>query len=132
MEKGFERLAVWGDAKRLAVSVYAGCRTPPHRHDWSLRDQMQRAVISISSNIAEGFERDSERDEIRYLIIAKGSAAELRSQVLVGVEIGMIERGVGEKWVVDCRKIGAALSNLIKFKRKVLSSGGTNRRQDAD
>jgi four helix bundle protein len=129
MEKGFERLAAWADAKQLAVSVYKGCRTQPLRHEWSLRDQMQRAVISISSNIAEGFERDSVRDEIRYLVIAKGSAAELRSQVAVGMEIGLIERALGEKWINDCRKVGAALANLIKFKRRVLSSGGTNRRQ---
>jgi len=45
------------------------------------------------------------------------------------MEIGLIEPALGEKWISDCRKVGAALANLIKFKRRVLSSGGTNRRQ---
>ena len=75
MKEGFEKLVAWREAVRLAKDVYRQCREAPLCNDWSLRDQMQRAVVSISSNIAEGHERDSIKDELRFLMIAKGSAA---------------------------------------------------------
>ena len=130
MEKGFEGLSVWRDAKALAVSIYRGARRAPLSQDRSLRDQMQRAAISISSNIAEGFERESVRDEIRFLIIAKGSAAELRSQILVGAEIGLIDQEDGETWAREARRVAASIANLMKFKKRVLLSGGNNLRAE--
>ncbi len=73
----FEDLEVWKEGMRLAVQVYrsmAGCP------DYGLRDQMQRAAVSIPSNIAEGFERNTNKEFIRFLYISKGSCAEKKSQ----------------------------------------------------
>jgi four helix bundle protein len=128
MDRGFEGLSVWRDSKALAVSIYRGARRPPLNQDRSLRDQMQRAAISISSNIAEGFERESVRDQIRFLIMAKGSAAELRSQILVGTEIGVIGQEDGKTWALEARKVAASIANLMKFKKRVLLSGETHLR----
>lgn len=127
MKEGFEKLVAWRDAVRLAKDVYRQCREAPLCNDWSLRDQMQRAVISISSNIAEGHERDSIKDELRFLMIAKGSAAELRSQLLVGVELGLVDSVSGSRLVADCRRVGSIIANLMKFKKRAIAGGLTHR-----
>ncbi len=78
--RSFEELDVWQRACKLAVRAYEilkGCR------DYGLKDQMTRAAISIASNIAEGAERNSKAETIRFLHIAKGSAGELRTQVYI-------------------------------------------------
>ena len=120
MEKGFEQLIVWQQAKALAVSVYRECRKPPLRDDRTMRDQMQRAALSVSSNIAEGGERDSTKEELRYLSIAKASTAELRSQLLVGEEIGLIEPSVCKQLCDQCRKVGFLLVQFMRYKKTTL------------
>lgn len=87
----FENLEVWKRARRLSVRVYEilkDCR------DYSLKDQMCRAAVSVASNIAEGAERDSQKEFIRFLHIAKGSAAELCTQIYIGARIGLIDPDV--------------------------------------
>ena len=74
--QSFEELEVWKRGCALAVYVYESLAAS---RDFGLRDQMQRAAVSIPSNIAEGYERSS-KDFARFLSIAKGSAAELRTQ----------------------------------------------------
>lgn len=120
MEKGFEQLVVWQEAKALAVNVYRECRKPPLAHDRSLRDQMQRASISVSSNIAEGSEKDSTKEEIRFLGIAKASVAELRSQIIVGEEIGLLEKSIAGRLRGQCRQVGHLLAKFIRHKRSRL------------
>jgi four helix bundle protein len=87
MYQSFEDLGVWKRACQLAVSLYEmlkDCR------EYSLRDQMQRAAVSIPSNIAEGSERGG-RDFERFLRIAQGSAAELRTQAYIARRIGILQ-----------------------------------------
>ena len=107
----FEDLKVWQEALSLAIQVYktfADCR------DYSLKDQMCRASVSVSSNIAEGFERHSNKDFIRFLRIAKGSSAELRTQVYIALGIGLIDNEKGSELISNSRMISAMLQNLIK------------------
>ena len=95
MAKGFEKRVVWQEAKNLAIAVLHVARRAPLGKEWALRDQMQRAAISVSSNIAEGFERESLKDELRFLSIAKGSVSELRSQLIIARGDGPF--GTGEE-----------------------------------
>ncbi len=82
MGYGFRELRVWQDAKALAVDVYKLVKKSPDlTKDWGLRDQVQRAAISIPSNIAEGDARKSDKDSIRFFHIALGSLAELTTQL---------------------------------------------------
>ena len=111
---------MWQLAKEVAVLVYKLGKRGSLSKDWAFRDQMQRAALSISSNIAEGYERDSEKDDIRMLYIAKGSAGELRSQVLVAAEVNLIPKTDAEHLVRKCVTVSALLSNLIKAKRRSL------------
>lgn len=83
----FEELEVWKKGCRLAVRVYEAL---DGFRDFGLKDQMTRSAVSIPINIAEGAERDSKIEFIRFLHIAKGSAAELRTQAYIAEKIGSI------------------------------------------
>ncbi len=88
----FEDLPVWQNARELAVSVYKTTSKGKLREDYGLKNQIQRAVVSVSSNIAEGFERGSKQEFIQFLYIAKGSCGELRSQLYIAADLGYIEK----------------------------------------
>lgn len=107
---GFEQLDVWRRSVQLSVAIYKQLAV---LKDYSFRDQITRSGLSIPSNIAEGLERGSARETVRFLFIAKGSAAELRTQLLVGSEIGYIPRAQAEIWVQETREISAMLVGLI-------------------
>lgn len=76
----FEDLEIWKRGRQLAVDVYVANH---HSKDFGLKDQMQRAAVSIPSNIAEGCERDSTPDFIKFLRYSKGSCGELRTQLYI-------------------------------------------------
>jgi len=77
----FEQLPVWQAAIELAAGVYALTEKPPFRRRHSLRDQIERAAVSVSNNIAEGFERGTKPELLTFLYIARGSAGEVRSML---------------------------------------------------
>ena len=109
--QSFEDLEVWKGACDLAVKVYQilkGCS------DYGLKNQMTRAAVSIASNIAEGAERNSAPDFIRFLHIAKGSAAELRTQSMIALRIGEITEKEAEVIIAATRKLGVQLQSLAK------------------
>lgn len=119
--KTFEEINVWQNARVLVKDVYAVTRSGDFGKDYGLKDQIQRAAISICSNIAEGFERRGNREFINFLWIAKGSAAEVCSQLHNARDIGYITDGQF-KSIYDAEKqIGGMLFNLIT----VLSSTDT-------
>ena len=109
--KSFEDLEIWQRACRLAVRVYEvlqDCK------DYGLKDQMTRAAVSIASNISEGAERDSKAEFIRFLYIAKGSAAELRTQVYIACRIGTISGQLEKELVVELKSMSSMLHALVK------------------
>lgn len=77
----FEQLPVWQASINLAVGVYALTKRPCFHSDYSLRNQIERATVSISNNIAEGFERGTTEELLTFLYIARGSAGEVRSML---------------------------------------------------
>jgi four helix bundle protein len=109
--QSFEELEVWKRSSRVAVFV---CRLLADAKPHALRDQMQRSSISVPSNIAEGCERDSKLDLIRFLRIAKGSAAELRTQVYIALKLEMISKADFDQLVADLKEISAMLQGLIR------------------
>ncbi|MDB6128021.1 MAG: four helix bundle protein [Verrucomicrobia bacterium] len=88
--KRFEDLDVWKLAKDVVLTVYDLTSRAPVSRDYGFKDQIQRASVSIMSNIAEGFERRGNREFIYFLYIAKGSAGEVRSLAHVGAGLGYI------------------------------------------
>jgi four helix bundle protein len=106
----FERLEVWQKARALTVQVYqelAACR------DYGFKDQITRSALSVPSNIAEGMERGSNKEKCQFLRIAKGSCGELRTQILIGADIGYIRQSSAAAWLEESTRISRMLSGLI-------------------
>jgi four helix bundle protein len=82
----FEDLRIWQASREIVSSVYRITAVGNFSRDFSLRDQIRRAAVSVPSNIAEGFSRHSNKEFIQYLFIAKGSAAEVQSQLYVALD----------------------------------------------
>ena len=107
----FEDLEVWKRSCRLAVEI---CRRLKDCRDFVLKDQMSRAAISIASNISEGAERGSRSEFIRFLHIAKGSAAELRTQIYIAEKLGTIlPEGKTAELIAELKQISSMLHGLI-------------------
>jgi four helix bundle protein len=116
--QSFKELRVWQEARALAVTIYGLTATGKLAKDFGLREQIQRAAVSVASNIAEGYERNSDRDFIRFLMIAKGSLSELRTQLDIAQGIGYLEQGVFVALEDRSMKLGAMLTKLIKARQK--------------
>ena len=86
----FEDLIAWQKARKLTREIYSVTKNGAFRKDFGLKDQIQRASVSIMSNIAEGFDRAGRAEFHQYLVIAKGSCAEVRSQLYVAYDVGYI------------------------------------------
>lgn len=112
----FLKLRVWQLAKEIAVKIYRLTKSNEFSKDFGLKDQIQRSSVSIASNIAEGDELGTDKLAIRYFYIAKGSTAELMTQLIIANEIGYIDDLTRNNLVDDCDKISAMLSNLIKVR----------------
>ena len=111
----FEEMEVWQDAQDLAVDVYtdfANCR------DFSFVDQIKRAVVSISNNVAEGSERTTSVEFARFLDIAKGSSGEVRSMYRLAERLKFIEDAAVTCRVGQCKSISKQLGGFAKYLRK--------------
>ena len=121
----FEDLIVWKDSMQIAVDIYKSLKGSK---DIGLRDQMQRASVSIPSNISEGFDRDSNKEYIHFLFIARGSCAELRTQLYLIKELEIIDKSQAEILIEKTKKISAMLYNLIQTrKERFLENGKTEK-----
>ena len=86
----FEDLVAWQLAREVTKLVYTVTREGAFSRDFALVDQIRRAAVSVMSNIVEGFERESEPDRLRFYSMAKGSCAELRSQLYIALDAGYV------------------------------------------
>ncbi|MCP3675036.1 MAG: four helix bundle protein [Gammaproteobacteria bacterium] len=110
-----QTIEVWKVSARLLVNVY---KTLEQCKQWGFKDQITRACLSIPSNIAEGMEKESHKEQARYLEISKGSAAEFATQTYIGIEIGYIEKQTGQEWIKQTNQILSMLTNLKKKVKK--------------
>lgn len=116
--QSFESLEVWKRGCRLAKAVYEGLY---ESREFGLKDQMTRAAVSIPSNIAEGYERGTDKDFIRFLRIAQGSAAELRTQAYIAASNKLLEEGTATHIIQECKEIGAMLRGLAKARTNTIN-----------
>jgi len=107
----FEDVLSWQKSKELTLLVYQLFK---NNRDYSFLDQIKRACISIGNNIAEGFERKSNKEFIYFLYIAKGSCGEVRSMVYVALDLGYISKSEFAKTNQLCLEISRLISGLIK------------------
>lgn len=113
--QSFEDLTVWQAGVRLSIEVY---KVLELSRDFGLKNQIQRAAVSIPSNIAEGFERQSNKEFIQYLYIAKGSAGELRTQLYIAKQVNEIDHEVAQSLIIKAKEISAMLQGLIKTRKE--------------
>jgi four helix bundle protein len=116
--KSFEELDVWKNGKKFTVLIYKVSNSKTFSSDFSLRDQLRRASVSIISNIAEGFERNGNKEFIRFLKIAKGSAGEIRAQLYIAFELDYISNSEFKELYGEINLISKQLSSLITYLRK--------------
>jgi four helix bundle protein len=114
----FKKLLVWQRSKDLAVNIYKLTESGSLGKDFGLHDQMRRSAVSIPSNVAEGDNLNSDRQSTRHFYIARGSAAELLTQLIISMEIGYIKQEIFKEFEDSCNEIGAMLTALIKFRSK--------------
>jgi len=107
----FVNMEVWKRSRLLAIALY---REMADSRDYGFKDQITRSALSVPSNIAEGLERGTNPDKCRFIEYAKGSVAELRTQIDIGIEIGYIPIDTGKKWIKECCELSLMLVGLIK------------------
>lgn len=112
MARNYKELKVWQKAVDLAVLVYAMTESFPKSEIYGLTSQMRRSAVSVGSNIAEGSERNSDRDFIRFLTIAKGSLAELETQNTISQKLGYVDDNIFVQLSMAAAEIGKMINGL--------------------
>ena len=111
----FEDIKAWQAARDLVAVVYRVSGRGKFEKDFGLRDQIRRASVSVMSNIAEGFERGSDREFCRFLYIAKGSAGEVRSHLFVASDLGYLTSDEFDDLRARAEEVAKALSEFITY-----------------
>jgi four helix bundle protein len=114
----FEEMPVWQNAMDVAVRVFALTAGLPRCEDYGLTSQMRRSSLSISDNLAEGFGRDHLKDKIKFYYYSRGSAFELKNQLIYGYKVKYFEKTESDKMIHDIEGILFELNSLIKAIRK--------------
>jgi four helix bundle protein len=114
MAKHFEDLDVWKIAFDLAHEVRTATKLKTFKGDGDMRSQMRRAAVSIPSNIAEGYEKGSARDSIKFYRIAKGSGGELRTQLKLCLRANEMPREEAERLIAGCYLVSRSLGGFIR------------------
>jgi len=117
-DRTFRNLVVWQRSRELAIAVCRTASQDAFRTDWGLRDQIRRSAISIPSNIAEGNERGSDRDGIRFFYIARGSLAELATQADIACELGFLDPDRAAGWITECDELARMINSLIASRKR--------------
>ncbi len=113
--KAFEELEVWQTSRSLVNAIYTLTKQTAFSKDFALRDQIRRAAISVMSNIAEGFDRRSDKEFIQFLSIAKASSAEVRSQLYVALDQTYINEETFSTTKSQLDSIAKQLSGFIRY-----------------
>jgi len=111
----FEDIKAWGRARGLVKKVYQLSNNKKFSQDWSLKDQIRRAAVSVMSNIAEGYSRQTDKEFIRFLYIALGSVSEVRSQRYVALDLSYISKEEFETLYSESEEITKLIGGFIRY-----------------
>ncbi|MGR5066715.1 four helix bundle protein [Photobacterium sp. DNB22_13_2] len=109
----YQKLQIWQESFQIAVTVhrlFVSCK------DFGFKDQISRSSVSVPSNIAEGEERETRKESVRFLYYAKGSCGELVTQLLLAKEFGYIGKSEADELVVRANLVSRKIASLIKFR----------------
>ena len=116
--QAFEDLQVWKEARQITQEIYRLTRAGTFSKDFSLSNQMQRAAISMMSNIAEGYERGGNQELSQFLYIAKGSCGELRAQLYLALDKGYVMQAKADELNNSLKRLSSMMSNFISYLRE--------------
>ncbi len=116
--QSFTDLIAWKKAHALAVDIYKITELFPQKETYSLTDQMRRSATSISSNIAEGFSRQSKKEKLQFYFTAKGSLTELQNQLLIARDVGYLTKKIFDNVANETIEVSKLLNGLIKSIRR--------------
>jgi four helix bundle protein len=119
----FEDLPIWKLSLKLTRDIYDLTNLPKFSRDFALRDQIRKAVISISSNIVEGFEKNNNNEFIRFLKISKGSTGEVRNQLYVALAVKYISQEQFNKTNQELEDLANQIGGFIVYLEKCRSQG---------
>ena len=126
----FEDLDIWKKAQELGKLVYDLCEANNKiAKDFSFKDQIKRAALSISNNIAEGFEYNNNKDFVRYLRIAKGSCGEVRNCLLFSQKVNYASTEEVNKSLLMSKELGTQLGSFIKYLKQNILAQQTKPKQ---
>ena len=108
----FEELIAWQKARALAASIYQLTSQGGFSRDFGLKDQIQRAAVSVMSNIAEGFERGGAAEFHHFLVIAKASCAEFRAQLYIALDVGYIDQRQFDESMQQAEEVARLVGGL--------------------
>ena len=117
MGPDYRRLSEWSEACDLAVAVYLMCRANTARLDADIIHQLRRAAVSVPSNIAEGNAKGTNKDALKFLYIARGSLAELETQVLICIKAGFLRESEVLLVAEHCNRVGRLIGGLIRYRK---------------
>jgi four helix bundle protein len=121
----FKDLIAWQKARDLARAIYQITQEGAFARDFGLARQIQRAAVSIMSNIAEGFERSGRREFHQFLSTAKGSCAEVRSQLYVAFDIGYLMKSEFQRLLAQAEEVGRVVGGLRASVEKLRDERGS-------
>ena len=107
----FEELEIWKESMRICTAVYS---TMKPCNDFGFKDQIQRAAVSVPSNIAEGYERKGTKESTQFLYIAKGSCGELRTQLYLSISLEYIAKEAGLSLIEQCVALNVKIYHYIQ------------------
>jgi len=115
----FEHIKAWQEARNLVKMVYETVlENKKFSQDFGLRNQIQRAAVSIMSNIAEGFSRQSDRELIQFLTISRGSVSELQSQLYIALDLNYIDSTKFNRLYQKSSDVAKLINGFIRYLRK--------------
>jgi four helix bundle protein len=120
--KSFDEIIAWQKARELTKTIYIISGDSLFEKDYALKDQIRRSSVSIMANIAEGFDRRGDKEFIRFLNIAKGSLAEVKSHLFVALDVKYITKQTFDSLFLLADEIGRLISGLINYLKPKLKN----------
>ena len=117
--KQFEDIEAWKKGRALAKGIYTVTAEGAFAKDYGLKDQIRRAAVSVISNVAEGFSRQTDKEFVQFLHIAKGSASEVQSQLYIALDLGYISQEEFSKLYNQADEVAKLISGFIRYLKGV-------------
>jgi four helix bundle protein len=132
MIRSYKDLSVWQESRKLSVEIYTATRHFPQSELFGLTNQMRRAAVSISSNIAEGCGRQTDKDTIRFLYQAKGSLFELETQCIIAQDLSFLTKETHQNISIQLERCIQLLEGFIRYYRNKETRPPNNKQRTTD